>query len=59
MVVLKSGGPKMTLSNKLEGTTWLCQWFVGTKPHDGAFQESSFRNYDPYGEDRPPRATFG
>jgi len=41
VVMLKSGGPKMTL--KYVGTTgdWVAQWFVGTDLKQGAFDPAS------------------
>jgi uncharacterized protein YodC (DUF2158 family) len=36
VVVLKSGGPKMTVT-RVEGSHVFCSWFVGTKSEKGNF----------------------
>jgi uncharacterized protein YodC (DUF2158 family) len=37
VVVLKSGGPKMTVNAILPNGRFMCAWFVGATPHKEQF----------------------
>jgi uncharacterized protein YodC (DUF2158 family) len=53
LVVLKSGGPSMTIKNsEVEGEV-SCQWFVGGKLSAASFPRESLRPAD-----EPPAATI-
>lgn len=58
VVVLKSGGPKMTVSKigiagGSDTTSAWCDWFEGTKPQKGVFPLTSLQVFE---EGRGPRA---
>ena len=40
-VMLKSGGPEMTVKHAGDKGYWLCQWFDGKKLCEGVFHEDS------------------
>lgn len=50
VVMLKSGGPEMTVS-AIEGEKVYCEWFDGTKPLSKSFPAVSL---DVVGRDAPP-----
>lgn len=39
IVILKSGGPTMTIKFKTSSDLWLCSWFVSGILHEGSFSE--------------------
>jgi uncharacterized protein YodC (DUF2158 family) len=45
IVVLKSGGPRMTLDHRNAGSdeTYYCKWFAGKKQEGGNFGVASLR----------------
>lgn len=45
VVVLKSGGPKMTLGNKMMGSDYKCQWFDGKVMKEALFPIDSIEEY--------------
>jgi uncharacterized protein YodC (DUF2158 family) len=46
VVVLKSGGPKMTV-DRVEGGNMVCVWFDGNATKYGTFSSSALKVYDP------------
>lgn len=44
IVVLKSGGPEMTVRDKASNGGYYCQWFAGKKLESGHFPEDSLQN---------------
>jgi len=48
VVVLKSGGPSMTISEKYydfgnETGKWECKWFEGSEPKSGIFHQDTLQ----------------
>ena len=41
VVVLKSGGPQMTVTGSSEGDRALCSWFIDGAQSKGAFHEDA------------------
>jgi uncharacterized protein YodC (DUF2158 family) len=46
VVVLKSGGPKMTV-DKISGNEVQCVWFEGANQKYGAFPPNALKAYEP------------
>jgi uncharacterized protein YodC (DUF2158 family) len=48
IVVLKSGGPNMTIKSipTETGTSYTCQWFAGKKLEQGVFPENSIKKVE-------------
>lgn len=44
LVVLKSGGPVMTIQGVLPGGAWRCSWFAGKKMENGNFHPDALRH---------------
>lgn len=50
VVMLKSGGPKMTVSAKTAGgTSWICQWFVGGEIKESVIPDAALTKPENYG----------
>lgn len=48
VVVLKSGGPKMTIAFRAEsGNAWVCHWFEGATRRDGGFVPETLKKEGP------------
>jgi uncharacterized protein YodC (DUF2158 family) len=47
IVVLKSGGPPMTIDETKSSGAIRCQWFSGKKLEWGAFPPSSLKHHEP------------
>ena len=44
-VQLKSGGPKMTVSERYSSGPYHCKWFAGSKLNMGNFEEDELQPY--------------
>ncbi len=55
IVQLKSGGPKMTVSEIYKDGTYGCSWFVGTDLKEASFSANALEPY----EEKSTRAQVG
>jgi uncharacterized protein YodC (DUF2158 family) len=46
VVVLKSGGPKLTLDSRSAGGDWIAKWFEGTSLKRGVFSAETLKKVE-------------